>query len=192
MGDIKGRFKKYYAPTAPRKVKYFFHPCLPSRLPCSHQWARPVVILFIDTKAWPKFFLVGSWCAGEIVSNSQEATSEFLQIDLKRSELVGLIATQGSNAMDKWVKKYLLKYSEDGSNWQYYNNKVKSTYAICYYIYIDDRRYQILTYLNWDLSQQPSNNKIWNCIKETHLKFSISQKRPIIFSYNRENLQFTI
>eukprot|EP00794_Sanderia_malayensis_P010768 gene10768-11921_t len=67
----------------------------------------------------------GAWCAGENGSNPQDDSSQFLQIDLKKAELIGMIATQGSHAMDRWVKKYLLRYSEDGSNWLYYKNKTE-------------------------------------------------------------------
>ena len=52
------------------------------------------------------------------------AESQFLQIDLKKTEIIGMVATQGSYTMDKWVKKYYMRYSEDGTHWTSYNNKV--------------------------------------------------------------------
>ena len=70
------------------------------------------------------FLCTGSWCAGEKNSNATDAANQFLQVDLRKSELIGMIATQGSHALDKWVKRYFLKYSEDGANWFYYRNKV--------------------------------------------------------------------
>ena len=53
-----------------------------------------------------------------------DGQNQFLQIDLKKTELIGMIATQGSHSMDRWVKSYFLRYSEDGSHWNFYNNKV--------------------------------------------------------------------
>jgi len=65
----------------------------------------------------------GSWCAGPNVTIPTDAESQFLQIDLKKIENIGMVATQGSHSMDKWVKRYYLRYSEDGSHWSFYNNK---------------------------------------------------------------------
>ena len=66
----------------------------------------------------------GSWCAGPNVTIPTDAENQFLQIDLKKIELLGMVATQGSHSIDRWVKKYYLRFSEDGSRWTFYNNKV--------------------------------------------------------------------
>ena len=55
-----------------------------------------------------------------------DAENQFLQIDLKKIEIIGMVATQGSHTMDRWIKRYYVRYSEDGSHWNSYNNKVIS------------------------------------------------------------------
>ncbi|XP_065056469.1 coadhesin-like isoform X2 [Rhopilema esculentum] len=69
----------------------------------------------------------GSWCAGQNVTAPMDSQNQFLQIDLKKTDLIGMIATQGSHSMDRWVKSYFLRYSEDGSHWNFYNNKTALT-----------------------------------------------------------------
>ena len=57
----------------------------------------------------------GSWSAAANNAN------QWLQIDLRnQNSKVTRVATQGRNALDQWVTKYKLQYSNDGLNSHYY------------------------------------------------------------------------
>ena len=66
----------------------------------------------------------GSWSA--LVNN----TSQWLQVELLKEEsLVTSVATQGRNSgnRNQWVTKYKLQYSNNGVNFEYYQDKGQNT-----------------------------------------------------------------
>eukprot|EP00111_Clytia_hemisphaerica_P000837 TCONS_00002465-protein len=62
----------------------------------------------------------GGWCA-EHKYSTQDDKDQFIQIDLGKQMSVDGVATQGSHLLENWVKKYNLRYSDDGKSWQYYS-----------------------------------------------------------------------
>ena len=58
----------------------------------------------------------GSWSA------LQNATGQYLQIDLGKERVVNKIATQGRPSYDQWVTSYKLLFSSNGANWNEYQN----------------------------------------------------------------------
>ena len=48
--------------------------------------------------------------------------NQWLQVDFGSYTLVTRIATQGENGYSNWVSKYRLKYSDDGSTFQFYKD----------------------------------------------------------------------
>ena len=48
--------------------------------------------------------------------------NQWLQVDFGSYTLVTQIATQGENGYSNWVSKYRLKYSDDGSTFQFYKD----------------------------------------------------------------------
>ena len=60
----------------------------------------------------------GAWVAGVTAAN------QWLQIDLgDQYTNITRVATQGRHAVDQWVSKYKLQYSNDGVNFQYYKEQ---------------------------------------------------------------------
>lgn len=60
-----------------------------------------------------------SWCPERNVSG------EYLQIDLGVESNITAIQTQGKADGKHWTRYYYLQYSDDATNWTYYNNKQK-------------------------------------------------------------------
>ena len=58
----------------------------------------------------------GGWSALTNDSN------QWLQVDFGSYTLVTQIATQGENGDSNWVTKYKLKYSDDGTTFQFYKD----------------------------------------------------------------------
>ena len=76
----------------------------------------------------------GSWSA------KANDLNQWLQIDLGNQHAkVTRVATQGRNAYSQWVTKYKLQYSDDGVNFQYYqeNGSIKVSYAFFHETNID-------------------------------------------------------
>ena len=76
----------------------------------------------------------GSWSA------KANDRNQWLQIDLGNQHAkVTRVATQGRNAYSQWVTKYKLQYSDDGVNFQYYqeNGAIKVSYAFFHKTNID-------------------------------------------------------
>ena len=48
--------------------------------------------------------------------------NQWLQVDFGSYTLVTRIATQGENGYSNWVTKYKLKYSDDGTTFQFYKD----------------------------------------------------------------------
>ena len=48
--------------------------------------------------------------------------NQWLQVDFGSYTLVTQIATQGENGYSNWVTKYRLKYSDDGTTFQFYKD----------------------------------------------------------------------
>ena len=70
--------------------------------------------------------IAGSWSA------KTNNVNQWLQIDLGNQHTkVTRVATQGRNDYSQWVTKYKLQYSDDGLNFQYYqeNGAIKVSYA---------------------------------------------------------------
>ena len=68
----------------------------------------------------------GSWSA------RFNDVNQWLQIDLGNQHTeVTRVATQGRNGYSQWVTKYKLQYSDDGVNFQYYQEQgsIKVSYA---------------------------------------------------------------
>ena len=63
----------------------------------------------------------GSWSA------RTNDVNQWLQIDLgnQHTKVTG-VATQGRNAVQQWVTKYQLQYSDDGVNFNYYREQPQS------------------------------------------------------------------
>ena len=55
--------------------------------------------------------------------------NQWLQVDLDGSARITRLATQGSNAKDEWVTKYMLEYSYDGVRFHTYRESVEETSA---------------------------------------------------------------
>ncbi|KAL9968116.1 hypothetical protein ACROYT_G026448 [Oculina patagonica] len=53
--------------------------------------------------------------------------NQWLQVDLGGYTRVTRVATQGRNAVNQWVTKYKLQYSNDGVNFQYYREQGQTT-----------------------------------------------------------------
>ncbi len=77
-------------------------------------------------------FDAGGGKQGALSARTNDA-NQWLQVDLRNTYTrVTRVATQGRNAVNQWVTKYKLQYSNDGVNYQYYReqgkneNKVKS------------------------------------------------------------------
>ena len=67
----------------------------------------------------------GSWSA------LQNATGQYLQIDLGKERVVNKIATQGRPSYDQWVTSYKLLFSSNGAKWnEYQNNGVVKVNAV--------------------------------------------------------------
>ncbi|XP_027044413.1 uncharacterized protein LOC113672335 [Pocillopora damicornis] len=55
--------------------------------------------------------------------------NQWLQIDLiNKFNVVTRVATQGRNAYNQWVTKYMLQFSDDGIHFQYYRGEGKASY----------------------------------------------------------------
>ena len=67
------------------------------------------------------------------------------------------VATQGSHLLENWVKKYNLRYSDDGRSWQYFSKVILTFRNLCglskdllcpdlmRYQRISEKRYSVLT-----------------------------------------------
>ena len=67
----------------------------------------------------------GGWSARANNAN------QWLQVDLvSKFTKVTLVATQGRNAANQWVTKYMLQYSNDGLHFQYYRAEGEATYRV--------------------------------------------------------------
>ena len=57
--------------------------------------------------------------------------NQWLQIDLiNKFNVVTRVATQGRNAYNQWVTKYMLQFSDNGIHFQYYRGKGKASYMV--------------------------------------------------------------
>ena len=76
----------------------------------------PVARLHLQTDESKK--KAGAWAAGV------NAANQWLQVDLgDQYTNITRVATQGRHAVDQWVSKYKLQYSDDGVTFQYYKEQ---------------------------------------------------------------------
>lgn len=55
-----------------------------------------------------------SWSSRTLDAN------QWLQVSFRRNEIITSIETQGRKTADQWVKTYMVSYSTDGTNFEYY------------------------------------------------------------------------
>ena len=68
----------------------------------------------------------GAWSA------LKDDPNQWLQVDFGSYTKVTRVATQGRNAYNEWVTKYMLQYSDDGASFHVYKAAGKTPGKVCY------------------------------------------------------------